>query len=365
MPRTILIAAGGTGGHMFPAAAFSTELRARGWTTTLMTDARGKVYAEGFPADEIAIVDAANFVSKNPIALASAGVKIARGVLSARAKLAKLKPALVAGFGGFPSLPAVWAAQGLGVPYLLHEQNAVLGRVNRRFAPGAAAVACGFERLDKLDAKAAHLKIVTGNPVRAPIKAVREQPYPLLPAGAPIELLIIGGSQGARILGEVIPAAIAMLPDDLRFRLRVVHQVREEQAEAARAIYARAGIAAAEVAPFFKDMAERYARAHLIIARAGASSVTEIAVVGRPAIFVPLAIAADDHQTANAEGLTSIGAADALKETEFTPESLVKLLALRLDDPHGLTVRAAAAKAAGKPDAAQTLADLAERLVSR
>ncbi len=365
MAKSILIAAGGTGGHMFPAAAFSTELRARGWSTTLMTDARGRVYAEGFPADTVEIVDAANFVSKNPLALASAGVKIARGVMGARAKLMRLQPALVAGFGGFPSLPAVWAAQILGVAYLLHEQNAVLGRVNRRFALGAGAVACGFERLDKLDPKAAHLKVVTGNPVRAPIRAVRDQAFPMLPAGAPIELLIIGGSQGARILGEVIPAAIAMLPDDLRLRVRVAHQVREEQAEAARAVYARAGVAHAEVAPFFKDMAERYARAHLIIARAGASSVTEIAVVGRPAIFVPLAIAADDHQTANAEGLTQIGAADALSEATFTPETLVKLLALRLDDPHGLAVRAAAAKAAGKPDAAQTLADLAERIAAQ
>jgi UDP-N-acetylglucosamine--N-acetylmuramyl-(pentapeptide) pyrophosphoryl-undecaprenol N-acetylglucosamine transferase len=361
MAKSILIAAGGTGGHMFPAAAFSTELRNRGWSTTLMTDARGKVYADGFPADAIEIVDAANFVSKNPLALASAGVKIARGVIAAQGWIGRHRPALVAGFGGFPSLPAVWAAQLTKTPYLLHEQNAVLGRVNRRFAAGAAAVACGFDRLDKLDAAAAHLKVVTGNPVRAPIRAVRDRAFPLLPAGAPIEILCIGGSQGARVLGDTIPAAIAMLPDDLRSRVRIVHQVRDAQAAAAGAMYARAGVPA-EVAPFFKDMAERYAKAHLVIARAGASSVTEIAVVGRPAIFVPLAIAADDHQTANAEGLTSIGAADAIIEAEFTPDSLVRLLALRLDDPHGLGVRAAAAKAAGKPDAAETLADLAEKV---
>jgi UDP-N-acetylglucosamine--N-acetylmuramyl-(pentapeptide) pyrophosphoryl-undecaprenol N-acetylglucosamine transferase len=202
--------------------------------------------------------------------------------------------------------------------------------------------------------------VVVGNPVRAPILAVRDAPFPGAPPGTPVRVLVIGGSQGARILGDVIPRAVALLPDDLRARLAIEQQVREEQVEAVRRAYAGLGIPA-DIAPFFTDMADRYARAHLVVARAGASSATEIAVVGRPAIFVPLAIAADDHQTANAEALTAVSAADSIPERDFTPLALAATLALRLSDPHGLAVRGAAARAAGKPDAAKRLADIAEQ----
>lgn len=358
--KIVVIAAGGTGGHLFPAAAFAEEMFRRGWRVFLMTDARGRRYAEGFPAERIEDVPAAS-LSANPITAVPALFKIARGISAAKARFKSMPPALVAGFGGYPSFPALMAARAQKVPILIHEQNSVLGRVNRAMAGSAAIVACGFERLDRLPERAESRKHVVGNPVRSPILAVRERPYPEAPAGGRLNLLVIGGSQGARVFGEVIPEAIAKLPQQLRSRLDVVHQVREEQVEAAKRTYKKADVKA-EVAPFFTDMGQRLGVAHLVIARAGASTVTELQVAGRPAIIIPFAAAADDHQTANAEGLTAVGAADVFTEAEFEPVALANLLERRLADPHGLAVRAAAARAAAKPEAARTLADLAEKI---
>jgi len=361
MAKEVVIAAGGTGGHLFPAAAFAQAMRARGWRVTLITDVRGRRYAEGFPADAIEDVPAATVQGANPLRAARAGLTIWRGLGAARARLQSLRPKVVVGFGGYPSLPALWAARGLKIPILIHEQNSVLGRVNRFFARHAAAVASGFERLDKLPPGGAVRHVAVGNPVRPPILAVRARDYPLAPAGGDLTLLVIGGSQGARLFGEVIPAAIARLDPELRARLVVLQQVREEQVEAVRQIYANDGVRA-EIAPFFKDMGDKLAAAHLVIARAGASTVTELLVAGRPAILIPLAIATDDHQTGNAEALSGIGAADVLPEPHFTPERLAALLRERLGDPHGLSVRGAAARVAAKPEAAEALADLAEEL---
>jgi UDP-N-acetylglucosamine--N-acetylmuramyl-(pentapeptide) pyrophosphoryl-undecaprenol N-acetylglucosamine transferase len=360
--KIVVIAAGGTGGHLFPAAAFAEEMRGRGWRVVLMTDARGRRYAEGFPAERIEDVAAAS-PTANPLKAIPAALKIMRGIKAAKERFGELQPALVAGFGGYPSFPALMAARARKVPILIHEQNAVLGRVNRAMAASAAIVACGFERLDRLPAKAASRKRVVGNPVRLPILAVRERPYPEAPAGGTFNLLIIGGSQGARLFGEVVPAAIALLPETLRKRLKVVHQVREEQIAEAKQVYERAKVDA-EVAAFFTDMGQRLAAAHLVISRAGASSVTELQVAGRPAILAPFAAAADDHQTANAEGLTAAGAADILTEPEFQAGALAALLERRLSDPHGLAVRAAAARATAKPEAAKTLADFAESIAA-
>jgi UDP-N-acetylglucosamine--N-acetylmuramyl-(pentapeptide) pyrophosphoryl-undecaprenol N-acetylglucosamine transferase len=356
--KIVVIAAGGTGGHLFPAAAFAEEMFRRGWRVVLMTDARGRRYAEGFPAERVEDVPAASLTA-NPITAIPAAFKIMRGVNAAKKRFAEMRPALVAGFGGYPSFPALMAARAHKIPILIHEQNSVLGRVNRAMATSAAVVACGFERLDRLPAKAQDRKRVVGNPVRLPIVAVRERPYPEAPAGGRLNLLIIGGSQGARLFGEVIPEAIALLAPALRARLDVSQQAREEQVEMVKRAYQRAKVDA-EVAPFFSDMGHRLGNAHLVIARAGASTVTELQVAGRPAVLVPFAAAADDHQTANAEGLTSVGAADVFTEDEFEPEALAALLERRLADPHGLAVRAAAARAAARPDAAKTLADLAE-----
>ena len=357
--KIVVIAAGGTGGHLFPAAAFAEEMFRRNWRVMLMTDVRGRRYAEGFPAERIEDVPAAS-LSANPITAIPALFKITRGVMAANKRFKELRPSLVAGFGGYPSFPALVAARGQKIPILIHEQNSVLGRVNRAMAKSAAIVACGFDRLDRLPHEAEPRKHVVGNPVRSPILAVRERPYPEAPAGGRLNLLVIGGSQGARLFGEVIPEAVALLSKELRARLDVVQQVREEQLKDVKKDYERAKVKA-EVAPFFTDMGQRLGAAHLVIARAGASSVTELQVAGRPAILVPFAAAADDHQTANAEGLTSVGAADLFTESDFEPVSLAAILTRRLGDPHGLAVRAAAARASAKPEAAKTLADLAER----
>jgi len=360
--KIVVIAAGGTGGHLFPAAAFAEEMFRRDWRVMLMTDARGRRYAEGFPAERIEDVPAAS-LSANPFTAVPALFKIARGIDAAKKRFQEMPPSLVAGFGGYPSFPALMAAREKKIPILIHEQNSVLGRVNRAMAGSAAIVACGFERLDRLPAKAQARKRVVGNPVRLPILAVRERPYPEAASGGRLNILITGGSQGARLFGEVIPAGIAMLPPALRARLDIAHQVREEQVAEAKKVYQKAKVNA-EVAPFFTDMGQRLGAAQLVISRAGASSVTELQVAGRPAILVPFAAAADDHQTANAEGLTAVGAADLFTEDEFEPAALAAILERRLADPHGLAIRAAAARSAAQPEAAKNLADLAEGIAA-
>jgi len=356
----VVIAAGGTGGHMFPAQAFAEELRARGWTIALVTDERGKKYAASFPADWRLEVEAATFGSKLPHRLLDSALKLRKGTAEARKNFEKTKPALIAGFGGYPSYPSLSAARAMGIPILIHEQNSVLGRVNRLFAAQAKFVACGFERLDKLPPGAEGAKRVVGNPVRRAIKAVRDKPYPDLTDTGPINILVTGGSQGARLFGEVIPAAIAALPQEMRNRLTVVQQAREEQLGAVRAAYREAGVRAV-IESFFADMHDRLAAAHLIIARAGASTVTELAIAGRPSILIPLAIATNDHQTANAESMVTGAAADVVPEPKFTVEMLTPLLMERLSNAGVLRARAKAAWQLGNPNAARDLADLAEQ----
>lgn len=356
--KLVLVAAGGTGGHLFPAAAFAEAMLKRNWRVVLMTDIRGRRYAENFPAEAVIDVPAATFSLRNPLRAMSGAFRVVRGVIAAQRHFRRLNPAVVAGFGGYPSVPALVVARAQKRPILIFQSDAVLGRVNRYFAPSASAVACGFDRLDRLPPEAAALKHVTGNPIRPAILTARDKPFPETTAGGRLTLLVTGGSQGARLFGDVIPQAVAHLPPELRERLDIVQQVRDEQMDDVRKTYDYAAVKA-ELAPFFPNMAERLASAHLVIARAGASSVTEIQAVGRAAILVPLAIAADDHQTANAEGLTGVGAADLIHEIDFTAERLAPLLRERLSDPHGLTVRAAAARAAGRTDAAEKLADLA------
>ncbi|MAK60485.1 MAG: undecaprenyldiphospho-muramoylpentapeptide beta-N-acetylglucosaminyltransferase [Ponticaulis sp.] len=357
--KLVVIGAGGTGGHMFPASAFAAEMKSRGWRVGLMTDDRGRRYTDGFPADWIVNVKAATFASKRPDKLLTSGLKIYSGIGEAKKKLKAEGADLVAGFGGYPAFPALMAASQLKTPIIIHEQNAVLGRVNRFFAKKAEIVACGFERLDRLPA-GAHMKVV-GNPVRKPILDIRDAPYPATGADDRLQLLITGGSQGARLFGEVLPPAICALPDTLRSRLRVVQQVREEQLDEVTALYQDAGIEC-ELAPFFSNMPELLAGSHLVICRSGASSVTELAVVGRPAILIPLAIAMDDHQTGNAETLAAAGAADVVSEAQLSVEAVTNILANRLSDSEGLKARAEAAKSVGMYSASSDLADLAEGL---
>lgn len=360
--RRIVLAAGGTGGHMFPAQALAAALRERDWETALVTDARGLALARDFPADPIATVNAATVSPRNPFKSVAGAARIAAGVLTARKLLAELTPSAVVGFGGYPAFPALFAARGR-IPIVLHEQNAVLGRVNRFFAGRAAAIASGFKRLERAPANAASRWRITGNPVRAPILAARETAYAPPEPNGEIRVLILGGSLGARILSEITPRAIARLPLGLRSRLSVAQQTREDYIETAQATYVEAGVRA-DCRAFFDDVADRLASAHIVIARAGASTVTELAVVGRPSVLVPLKIATDDHQTLNARALEEAGAADVLPETEFDGQKLAQVLERRLSSPQDLARRAAAARAAGRPDATSALADLVEAVIA-
>jgi UDP-N-acetylglucosamine--N-acetylmuramyl-(pentapeptide) pyrophosphoryl-undecaprenol N-acetylglucosamine transferase len=356
--KLVVIAAGGTGGHMFPARAFADELRARGWKTALISDSRGLRYAADFPADWKEEIEAASPNFRKPWKLPGAMLKINAGIGKASRLLKQHRPALVAGFGGYPAFPALAAARRLGVPIIIHEQNAVLGRVNRQFAKHARLVASGFQRLDFLPPGSPHMPV--GNPVRAAILAAASRSFP--PTDGQLNIFVTGGSQGSRIIGEMVPLAIAQqLPPPLMARIKVVQQVREEQVEAVRAVYRTAKIES-ELAPFFSDMPDRLADAHLVIARSGAGTVSELAAVGRPSILIPLAIAMDDHQAANAEALSDVGAADMLLEANVNPKLLGALIAARLSDPEDLKARAAAAKSAARPDAAKELADMAERI---
>lgn len=357
----VIIGAGGTGGHMFPAAAFAEEMRGRGWAVGLISDVRGLRYAEKFPADWKEEVQAASPNLRKPWTLPGTALKLNKGIGEAKRKMKNLKPALVAGFGGYPAFPALAAARRSGVPILIHEQNAVLGRVNRQFAKYAAAVASGFPRLDRLPADIDHIPL--GNPVRAPIAEKRDLPYPATDGA--LNVFITGGSQGARILGEMLPLALAgQTSPNFRNRLNIVQQVREEQMEEVRAIYENMGVRHA-LKSFFDDMPERLAAAHLVIARSGAGTVSEIAAIGRPSMLIPLKTAMDDHQTANADMLVDAGAADLVVEDNLYPNLIGQLLEARLSDGDELRQRAAAAKAAGTINAASDLADLAEKVAFR
>ena len=357
----VIIGAGGTGGHMFPAAAFAEEMRSRGWVVGLISDVRGLRYAEKFPADWKEEVQAASPNMRKPWTLPGTALKLNRGISEAKRKMKRLKPALVAGFGGYPAFPALAAARRSGVPILIHEQNAVLGRVNRQFAKYADAVASGFPRLDRLPARIEHVPL--GNPVRAPIAAKRDVPFP--PTDGDLNVFITGGSQGAKILGEMLPLALAeQTTPNFRLRLNVVQQVRAEQIDEVRGIYERTGVKH-ELKSFFDDMPERLAAAHLVIARSGAGTVSEIAAVGRPSMLIPFKAAMDDHQTANADALVGVGAADLIAEDNLYPNLIGQLIEARLFDGEELRERAAAAKAAGTVSAARDLADLAERVAGR
>lgn len=359
----IALGAGGTGGHMFPAEAVAQELKRRGMRVLLVTDARGDRYTANFPADEKFLISAASPSVGGPIAKAAAAISLAGGLIKVLAEFRRLKPAAVVGFGGYPSFPAMRAASMLHLPYGVHEQNGVLGRANRLSVGSAAFLAHGFPVLDKAPARPKASVVEVGNPVRDAVREAARTPFEAPGGGAPVRLLVFGGSQGAALFSTVVPAAIAALPEAQRARLNVVQQAREGEMGAVASAYRAAGVTA-ELAPFFKDLPQRIARAHLIIARAGASTITEISMIGRPSILVPLAIAMDDHQTGNARALCDVGAAVRIGETEFTADRLVGALALLLDAPEKLGAMAAAARGRVKANAASALADLVDKITA-
>ncbi len=356
----IALAAGGTGGHVFPAEALADQLIARGHRLVLITDRRGQTYGGTLGSLDTYRVAAGGIAGRGPLAKVKALVELGIGVLQARRLLRRLAPAAVIGFGGYASLPAMVAAILLGLPTAIHEQNAVLGRANRLLAGRVRRIAISFADV----AHTAHLAdrmVPVGMPVRAAIAALADGAYAPPETDGPIRLLVLGGSQGARILSEVVPAALARLPEPLRRRLTVSQQCRPEDLEKVRAAYGQSGIDA-DLASFFDDVPARMAGAHLAIARAGASTVAELLALGRPAILVPYPFAIDDHQTANATAVAATGAAWAVPQTDFTPETLAGRLTALFETPALLAEAAARAKASGHPDAARDLADLVARL---
>ena len=360
MNGPFVLAAGGTGGHLFPAQALATELLRRGRRVVVMTDGRGHNYRQAFPGAEIATVPAATFAGRSALGRILAFGVIAAGVIAALMKLLRLRPRAVVGFGGYPSLPVMMAASLARVPAALHEQNAVLGRVNRLLAPRVMKIAASLP-FARFAPKNPERVIFTGNPVRAEAAALNGAAYQPPGADGPMRLLVFGGSQGARALSELIPAALVRLPPNLMTRLDITQQARVEDIASVQETYRAAGLKA-EVAKFFSDLPRRMAAAHLVIARSGASTLSELTVIGRPSILIPYPFAMDDHQAANAAVLEKAGAAWVIRQDQLDAESLCALLTEILTQPQVLAERAAAAKSLGHADAAERLADLAEHL---
>ena len=359
--KPVLLAAGGTGGHLFPAESLAVALARRGIAVELATDSRALKYGADFPARAIHAIPAATPTGGSLYSKVAAALVLARGTLVARGLLARIKPGVVVGFGGYPTVPPLLAAAMRGIPAILHEQNAVMGRANRFLARRVQAIATGFPELGGVDAAVRAKLHYTGNPVRPAMLAAAALPYPDF-VGGRLNVLVTGGSQGARVMADIVPMAIELLPVALRARLRVVQQARGEDEARVSAVYDRLGLNC-EVQPFFSDLPMRLAQAHLVIARAGASTVAELAIVGRPAILVPFPFALDNDQTANAAELAKTGAVTVVKQSEFTAIWLAAELTRCINAPEALINRALAAKQAGIADAAERLADLVLQVV--
>lgn len=356
----ILLAAGGTGGHIFPAEALARELLGRGYRVALMTDQRGAKFGDDLP---VPVYRArASSLGKGIIGKMRSVIEMGVGVLQARRRLGKLRPAAVVGFGGYPSVPALYAAAQMNIPIILHEQNAVLGRANRILMAKARCIATSFPQVMGLKAGAHARLVYTGNPVRPAFMALRATPYAALTEDGPMKILVMGGSLGARVFSSVVPQALAQLPERLRRRIVIAQQCRKEDVEAARSAFAAAGVDV-ELSPFFHDVPERMADAHLVICRAGGSTVAELTVIGRPSILVPYPHGHANEQTANAEAVAEAGGAWLIPEQAFTPESLAVRLESLMALPSTLTKTAAAARAWGKVTAADALADCVAEIV--
>jgi UDP-N-acetylglucosamine--N-acetylmuramyl-(pentapeptide) pyrophosphoryl-undecaprenol N-acetylglucosamine transferase len=357
LARTALLVAGGTGGHLFPALALREVLVARGWDVHVATDPRVSEFIENVPATKRHRVPSASIAGRSPIALARAFGLLAKGYLVSRALLRGVRPNVVIGFGGYPTVPPVLAARAAKIPILVHEANAVLGRANRLLVRFGALLASGFEK--PKGAERAREIVHVGNPVRQAISAA-VRPYQPSEGDQPFSLLVFGGSQGARVFSQLVPAALAELPPEKRRRMRVAQQARPEELAATRAAF-RDVAAEAAVDPFFSDMGERLATAHLVICRAGASTVAELAVAGRPAILVPYPHALDHDQAENARALAEAGGGWLMPEADLTAALLARRIAALMDWPEQLQEAAEAARAQGRLDAAERLADLVER----
>jgi UDP-N-acetylglucosamine--N-acetylmuramyl-(pentapeptide) pyrophosphoryl-undecaprenol N-acetylglucosamine transferase len=356
----VVLAAGGTGGHMVPAHALAAELRQRGHGVLLITDDRGARYPGLFQNVPVHVLPAGR-LGGGPIGWLRAGRAILAGRREAKRLYRNHRPEVVVGFGGYPAFPSLLAASALNIPTVLHEQNAVLGRVNRLLAGDSAAIATAYTQVQRLKQGHAGKVVLVGNPVREAIARLGEAPFPPFDDFAPLKILGTGGSQGASVFSSVVPEGLGLLNPSLRLRLQVVQQCRPEEIEAVRVRYAELGIPA-ELTTYIEDMPSRLGEAHLVISRAGASTVAEITAAGRPAILVPYPSATDDHQTFNALDICRAGGARSIAQPQFTPPVLARQIEAMAADPQALANAASRALSVGRPHAAQDLADLVERV---
>ena len=355
-----VLAAGGTGGHMIPAHALAAELKSRGHGVLLITDDRGARFPGLFEDVPVHILPAGR-LGGGPIGWLKAAGSVLKGRGEAKRLYREHRPDAVVGFGGYPAFPSLLAASAMRIPTVLHEQNAVIGRVNRLLAGDAEAIGTAYDRVDRLKPRYVGKAVLIGNPVREEIARLGELPFPPFDEFAPLKILVTGGSQGATVLSKVVPAGLGMLQPSLRRRLQVVQQCRPEDIERVRGQYAELGIPA-ELMTYIEDMPEKLADAHLVVGRAGASTVAELSAAGRPAILIPFAAATDDHQTANAREMVKAGGARAIQESSFTPDVLARQIEALAMDPVALNNAAARALSVGRPHAARDLADLVERI---
>jgi UDP-N-acetylglucosamine--N-acetylmuramyl-(pentapeptide) pyrophosphoryl-undecaprenol N-acetylglucosamine transferase len=358
----ILLTAGGTGGHLFPAEALANALKASGLRVALATDKRANAYAGSFPADEIVEIPSATPSGRSVPQMAKAAILLGQGTLKAASIIRRMKPAAVVGFGGYPTVPPVLAASFLKVPTVIHEANGVMGRANRLLARRSSVIATGFANIKGVPASVPGRSIHTGNPIRPAVLDAARQPYPSFGEGEKLRLLVVGGSQGARVMSDVVPPAIELLPQEIRSRVVICQQARGEDLERVRAHYQRLGVEF-EAEPFFKDLPRRLGQSHLVISRSGASTVAELAAIGRPSILVPLPGSLDQDQAANAKTLGDLGAAIVLPQSEFTPERLAGEIRSFIQQPDRLTRAAAAAHSASITDAAERLAQAVLQLI--
>lgn len=354
------LAAGGTGGHMIPAHALAVELKSRGHGVMLITDARGARFPGLFEGLPVHILPAGR-LGGGPIGWLKAAGSVLKGRAEAKRLYREHEPDAVVGFGGYPAFPSLLAASACRIPTLLHEQNAVMGRVNRLLAGDAEAIGTAYDKVDLLKPRYKAKSVLVGNPVREEIARLGEMPFPPFDEAAPLKILVTGGSQGASILGQIVPEGLGLLEPSLRRRLQVVQQCRPDDIERVRGQYAELGIPA-ELTTYIEDMASKLGEAHLVIGRAGASTIAELTAAGRPAILVPFAAAADDHQTANAREMVKAGGARAIAQDNFTPDVLARQIEALAIDPVALNNAAGRALSVGRPHAARDLADLVERV---
>lgn len=357
-----MLAAGGTGGHLFPAFALAEELRRRGHDVDLATDERGDRYGTGFPARTVYQIPSATLAGRSPLMVAKTAATLMRGVTRAFSLLGRVKPGAVVGFGGYPTFPPLIAAGMRRIPTVVHEQNAVLGRANRMLAKRVSIIATSFPAVRNIEASLAAKVRFTGNPVRDKVVALAGRAYEKPQPGGRFELVVFGGSQGARYFSDTVPPALSGLSEGDRSRLSVVQQAREEDVERVRQAYAAAGIEA-EIAPFFKDLPERMATAHLVIARAGASSTAELTVLGRPSLLVPLPHALDNDQLYNATRLAESGGGWCIEQKNLDADRLRVEIGTLIASPDRLEAAAIAAKKQGRPDAVERLADIVDELI--